>query len=181
MHLVLKVIKRFYKSFITSGGVCFLYSLGVEKGNKLPTNTIKGNEFLTCTNTYLDNGFIFLKSIPKFLFDLTHLNFGFLTTAYYSFVIVMSIVFVYFLVTVYTFMINKIDSTFLKEYVLPENIKDLLSLKNKAKIFKRLGIKNIQELKDFVMDVEMLEIPVIVSKSRVRVKRIKLEKIFDGK
>jgi hypothetical protein len=179
MHLVFKVIKRFYKSFITSGGVCFLYSLGVEKGNKLPTNTIKGNDFLTCTNTYLDNGFIFLKSIPKFLFDLTHLNFGFLTTAYYSFVIVMSIVFIYFLVTVYTFMINKIDSTFLKEYVpvIPENIKDLLSLKNKAKILKRLGIKNIQELKDFVMNVEMLETPV----SKSRVKRIKLEKIFDGK
>jgi hypothetical protein len=110
---------------------------------------------------YLDKAWIYFKGVPKFLFDLTHFNFGFITTGYYLLVGLMCVIFVYFLVTVYTSLTNIIDEMFAKENIEIININSLLGL-TRDEIFFKLGIKKIEELEEFYNRVKNMDSKVNV-------------------
>jgi hypothetical protein len=119
MLFIFKNIRRFYRSVLASTGVCFLYNLGIQKGNQLPVNTIQESYMLDKINSYIESITIILKGIPHFIYDLTTLNYGILATVYYILVIIIVLILTYFIISLYSFIINLIDKTFLKKYDFP--------------------------------------------------------------
>jgi hypothetical protein len=140
--LFFKVIRRFYRAVLAATGVNFLYHLGEHKGNREPMNSITGKTYLDAINSYLEVFFETLKKFPMFLYNLTHLNYGFITSFYYLVLIIAFVFLMYFLVALYSFFINLIDKTFLKKYDYPvcNNCKEKVALNEKTG--KAILIKN---------------------------------------
>lgn len=95
MLFIYKNIRRFYRSFIASTSACVLYTLGIQKGNQIPVNTIKENSIYSSINYYIDLILDFIKSIPIIVYNLTHLNYNFLIVMYYMIVILAILSFTY--------------------------------------------------------------------------------------